>query len=190
MSRPGANRPTVQDMTVIALVAVLVLISKTVLRMPIKVSGHAGVLWIAALMVGRSAVRYPIAATLMGLLGGTLVAIFQPSDAGPLFTVFKYLMPGMVLDVLVLPLGGRFEKMVPAMVVGAAAHSTKVLVDVAQGLVAGITGPVLYMGLTVSLLLHIAFGALGGLIAAKIVEVLLRAQIPQMVGPRGRGGPG
>jgi len=190
MSQRTKDRPTVQDMTVIALVAVLVLVSKTVLRMPIKVPGHAGVLWIAALMVGRSAVRYPIAATLMGLLGGTLVAIFQPSDAGPVFTVFKYVMPGMVLDMLLLPLGGRFERIVPSMIVGGAAHSTKVLVDLAQGLVAGITGPILYAGLTASLVLHIAFGALGGLIAAKIVAILVRARIPQMAGPGGRSGSG
>jgi hypothetical protein len=175
-------------MTVIALVAVLVLVSKSVLRMPIKVPGHAGVLWIAALMVGRSAVRYPIAATLMGLLGGTLVALMQPSDAGPLFTVLKYVLPGMVLDVMVIPLGGRFDKVLPAMLSGAAAHATKVVVDVGQSLVAGISGPVLYAGLTVSLVLHIVFGALGGLIAAKIVGLLIRAQIPQMTdssGPRG-----
>jgi len=35
-------------------------------------------------------------------------------------------------------------------------------------------------GLTFDLTLHIAFGALGGLIAAKIVGALIRAQIPQM----------
>ncbi|MEI8081231.1 MAG: hypothetical protein WCI74_05240 [Actinomycetes bacterium] len=190
MNRPLTYRPTTRDLTVIALVAVLVLVAKTVLRMPIKVSGHAGVLWIAALMVGRSAVKYPIAATLMGLLGGTLVAIFQPSDAGPLFTVLKYMLPGMVLDVLVVPLGGRFDSVLPSMLAGAAAHGTKVIVDVAQSLVAGITGPVLFAGLTVSLLLHIVFGALGGLIAAKIVAVLVRAQVPQMMDPPARGGSG
>ena len=184
------NKPSIRDLTVIALVAVLVLISKTVLRMPIKVPGHAGVLWIAALMVGRSAVRYPIAATLMGLLGGTLVAIFQPSDAGPIFTVLKYVLPGMVLDVLIVPMGGRFDQVMPSMLAGGAAHSTKVLVDVAQSLVAGITGPVLYAGLTFSLVLHIAFGALGGLIAAKIVGLLVRAQVPQMIDSQKRSGSG
>jgi len=65
-----------------------------------------------------------------------------------------------------------------------------VLVDVAQSLVAGITGPVLYAGLTVSLVLHIAFGALGGLIAAKIVGVLVRAQVPQMSDSQNRSGGG
>jgi hypothetical protein len=173
-------------MTVIALVAVLVLVAKTVLRMPIKVSGHAGVLWIAALMVGRSAVRYPAAATIMGLIGGTLVAIFQPSDAGSLFTVLKYVLPGMMLDLLAPLVGGRFNHVVPAMIAGAAAHATKVLVDVVQGLVAGITGPLLYAGLTVSLVLHIVFGALGGLVAAQIVGILIRAQIPQMADAPGR----
>jgi len=175
-------------MTVIALVAVMVLVAKTVLRMPIKVSGHAGVLWIAALMVGRSAVRYPIAATLMGLIGGTLVAVFQPSDSGSLFTVLKYVLPGLTLDLLIPLVGGRFDHVVPAMIAGGAAHATKVVVDLAQGIVAGISGPLLYAGITVSLALHIAFGALGGLIAAKIVGVLVRAQVPQMADVRDRDG--
>ena len=105
MTKLNTHKIPIRDLTVITLVAVLVLVSKSVLRMPIKVPGHSGVLWIAALMVGRSAVRYPLSATLMGLLGGTLVALMQPSDAGPLFTVLKYVLPGMVLDVMVVPLG-------------------------------------------------------------------------------------
>ena len=76
------------------------------------------------------------------------------------------------------------------MLAGAAAHATKVAVDVVQSLVAGISGPVLYAGVTVSLILHIAFGALGGLIAAKIVGLLIRAQVPQMIDPPGSGGTG
>ncbi len=190
MTKLNTHKIPIRDLTVITLVAVLVLVSKSVLRMPIKVPGHAGVLWIAALMVGRSAVRYPFSATLMGLLGGTLVALMQPSDAGPVFTVLKYVLPGMVLDVIVVPLGGRFDQVLPAMFAGAAAHATKVVVDVGQSLVAGITGPLLFAGLTVSLVLHIAFGALGGLIAAKIVGLLIRARVPQMIDPAGRGGPG
>jgi hypothetical protein len=180
MNQPSRTRPTVQDMTVIALVAVLILVSKSVLRMPIKLPGHAGVLWIAALMVGRSAVRYRGAATLMGLLGGTLVAIFQPSASGFALTIAKYVLPGIVLDAFAVPLGGRFDQVLPAMIAGGAAHASKVLVDLVQGLVVGIPRSVLFAGLSFDLTLHIVFGALGGLIAAKIVGVLVRAQVPQM----------
>lgn len=174
-------------MTVIALVAVLMLIAKTVLRMPIKVSGHGGVLWIAALIVGRTAVRYPGSATLMGLLGGTLVAIFAPGDSAMFFTVAKYVLPGLVLDVLAPLLNNRFDRVLPAVFAGAAAHASKVLVDLVQGLAAGLTGPILMTGITVQLLLHIAFGALGGIVAVLVLRVLVRAQIPQLAGIGNRG---
>jgi hypothetical protein len=174
-------------MTVIALVAVMILIAKAVLRMPIKVPGHGGVLWIASLMVGRAVVRRPGTATLMGFLGGTLVAIFQPSDSVMYFTVAKYVLPGIVLDVLAPLLGDRFDRMIPAMLAGALAHSSKVLVDVLQGLVAGVPRAILTAGLTFELVLHIAFGALGGVIAALVLRTLIKAQIPQLAGLTDRG---
>ena len=182
MSRIATARWRTSELTTIALIAVLILIAKTVLRMPIRVSGHAGVLWIAALIVGRTAVRRPGAATLMGFLGGTLVALFQPADAGPFFTIAKYVLPGMVLDVLAPLFADRFDRIVPAVVAGAAAHASKVAVDLVEGLIAGLRGPLLMTGLTLSLVLHIAFGALGGLIAALVLRTMIRAHVPQVAG--------
>lgn len=180
MSRPSTYKLGVRQLTVIALVAVMILIAKTVLRMPIKVPGHGGVLWIAALIIGRAVVRYPAAATLMGLVGGTLVAIFQPGDAAAFFTVAKYVLPGIVLDLLAPMIGDRFDQVLPAMLAGALAHAAKVAVDLVEAWAAGISGAALTTGITVQLVLHIGFGALGGLIAAIVLRLLIRAQIPQL----------
>jgi len=187
VNKNATSKLSTRQMTVIALVAVMIVIGKTVLRMPIKVPGHGGVLWIAALIVGRTVVRWPGSATLMGLIGGTLVAILQPSDAAMFFTVAKYVLPGIVLDVLAPLLDTRFDKILPAMLAGAAAHAAKVLVDVVQGMAAGVPRAILAAGITVDLLLHIGFGALGGLIAALIVRMLMRAQIPQFAHLVNRG---
>lgn len=187
--RPTTSRFTTSQITVIALVAVLVVVAKTVLRLPIKVPGHAGVLWIAALIVGRVAVRRPGAATLMGLVGGTLVAIVQPSEAGLFFAVAKYVIPGIILDVLAPLFGDRLDRIPFAMAAGAAAHAGKVVVDVVQAYAAGLRGPLLFAGLTWELMLHIAFGALGGLIAALLLRTLLRAGLPQFDGLAGEAEP-
>lgn len=180
MSHRQPARIRVADMTVIALVAVMILLGKTLLRMPISVSGHAGVLWIAALVIGRGVVRRPWSATLMALIGGLLVAVMQPSSSGALLTVAKYVIPGMLLDGLTPLLGGRLDRIVPAVVAGGAAHAGKVAVDLVEGLIAHVPASVLAVGLTASTALHIAFGALGGLLGALVLRALMRARIPQM----------
>ena len=182
MTDDSRTRPSrgiaVGDITVIALVAVMIVLGKTITRIPISVSGHGGVLWIAALVIGRAVVRKPWAATMMGLIGGLLVVMFQPSDAGPFFAILKYVVPGMVLDVL-YPLLGGFDRGVPAVFAGAIAHAAKVLVDVVQALVLSGRGPALLV-LAEEPIGHILFGALGGLLGALVLKALIRAKIPQL----------
>lgn len=176
----STSRFETRHLTVIALVAVMMLVAKMSLRMHIGVSGHGGVLWIAALLVGTAVVRRRGASLMMGFLGGTLVALFLPGDATALFTVSKYALPGLVLEGLAPLLGYRFDRWPEAMVAGALAHAAKVATDVAQNLLAGITGSILLAGFTADLLLHIAFGALGGFVAVLLLRALLRARIPQL----------
>jgi len=182
MSRRPDARIAIADMTVIALIGVTMLVGKTLLRMPISVSGHAGVLWTAALVIGRGVVRRPGSAVLMGAVGGMLIAVFQPSDGGFFFAVAKYVAAGAVLDIMAPLVGERLDRIAPAVVAGALAHTGKVAVDLVQGIVAGVTAPVLAAGLTAETLLHIGFGALGGLIGALVLRALIRARIPQLAG--------
>jgi hypothetical protein len=167
-------------MTVIGLVGVMILLGKTLLRMPISVSGHAGVLWIAALMIGRGVVRRPWSATLMALIGGLLVAMIQPSDSGMLFTVAKYVIPGIILDIVAVLVNSRLDLLLPAVAAGALAHSGKVVVDLVQGVIAGVPASILAVGLTASTALHIAFGALGGLLGALVLRAMIKARVPQL----------
>lgn len=179
--REGAKQRgfAVGDITVIALVSVMMLIGKTVLRVPINIPGHAGVIWIASMIVGRGAIRKPGAATVMGLIGGLLVAFAQPNDGGLFFTVAKYALVGFTLDMLA-PLVGRFDRIVPAVFAGAVAHGSKVAIDVIQDFVFGLPTWWIVTDLTKNLVLHIAFGALGGLLGALILQALIRARIPQL----------
>lgn len=167
------------DITVIALVAVLILLGKTVLRFGIQLSGHGGVLWIAALVVGRGVVRRRWAATMMAAVGGLLVAFLSPGTDGFL-NVLKYVLPGLTLDLLTPLFGNRLDRVVPATIAGAAAHATKVLVDIIPGLVAGLSTPVILAGIGVNVIPHLAFGALGGMIGAFVLIALHRAHIPQL----------
>ena len=179
----SSNGIPVAEMTVFALVAVMMLLAKTITRMPIKTSGHSGLLWIAALVIGRGVARQRWAATLMGVVGGLLVAIFQPTHAGLLLDAAKYIVPGIVLDLL-YPLLGRLDRVVPAMFAGAIAHASKVAVDVLQAIVVHLGDRTaaywaLYT-LARSTVGHVLFGALGGLLGALVLKALIRAKIPQL----------
>jgi hypothetical protein len=172
-------RPDAREIAAMALIAVFVLVGKSLIRMPIKVPGHAGVLWVAALIIGRAAVRKPGAGLFMGLIGGVLIALMTPSQAGPLFTVAKYAVCGLVLDLLAPAFESRFDRILPAVVAGAAALAGKVVVDVLQEVVTGVPAAYIAAGLTVTAIAHIGFGALGGLSAALVLKALRRAHLPQ-----------
>lgn len=167
------------DLTVIALVGALILVGKVALKIPIQLSGHGGVLWIAALIVGRGIVTRRWAATFMGLVGGLLVVFLSPGTDG-FFNVFKYVLPGLTIDLLLPLTGRRLDRVVPAVLVGAAAHATKVLVDIAVAVIAGLPPVVIFATIGVDTTLHIAFGALGGAIGAFVLVALHRARIPQL----------
>lgn len=177
----ATRRPVpVADLTVIALIGVAIVVGKTVLRLPIHLPGHSGIFWIAAMIVGRRIVRFNGAATMMGLVGGILVAIIQPSDGGFFFAVAKYVCAGVVLDLFTPLVAGRLDRLVPGILAGALAHTGKVVVDVAQSFAAGLPPSVIAAGLTIDTVAHIAFGALGGLIGVTILRTLVRARIPQL----------
>ena len=182
--RSGASRGIpVAEMTVFALVAVMMLLAKFMTRMPIKLPGHSGLLWMAALVIGRGVVKRPTAATLMGVVGGVLVAMFEPTRSGPFLVAAKYIVPGIVLDLL-YPLLGSLDRLVPAVFAGAIAHTSKVGVDVVEQIV-------LHLGdrtasfwalytLAHDTVGHIVFGALGGMLGAFVLKALIRAKIPQL----------
>jgi hypothetical protein len=187
---PRGTHIGASDLTVIALVGVLILVGKTALRFGIALSGHGGVLWIAALIVGRSVVRRRWAGTMMGLTGGLLVAFLSPGTDGML-NVAKYVLPGLTLDLLMPLFGQRLDRAAPAAIAGAAAHATKVLVDVFVGVIAGLSPALIFVGLGLNVTLHVGFGALGGILAAGVLVALHRARIPQLryldEPPPGRG---
>lgn len=173
-------RPSAGEITVMALVGVFILVGKVLLRMPVKTSGHAGVLWIAALIIGRGVVRRPGAATIMAFVGGALIVMFFPNASGLFFPILKYVVPGMVLDVLAWAFGDRLYRIGPAIFTGAVAHVSKIPIDYLELVLKGIPAAIRNVQISADTVLHIGFGALGGLIGALVLKALIRARIPQL----------
>ncbi|TDB36970.1 MAG: cobalt ABC transporter permease [Actinobacteria bacterium] len=178
VGRPRKPHFTVREIVLLALLAALIVVTKMVLRMPIRVPGHSGVLWMAALVIGRGLVKRPWAGTILGFVSGVLAVLFVGGAEGPLLWV-KYLAPGMVLDLIdvLVPIG--FEDRFLGTLAGAIANCAKLLSATVIALLMGLPAGFLVVGLGASAVSHAFFGGLGGWLGS----YLLRRLGPILNGP-------
>ncbi len=175
----GPRKPhfATRDLVLLALLAAMIVVTKMVLRMPIRVPGHSGVLWMAALVVGRGLVRRPWAGTILGLVSGILAVVLVGGAEGPLLWV-KYLAPGVMLDLIdvLVPVG--LDDPFIGTLAGALANCTKLLSATVVALVMGLDAGFLVVGLGASAVSHAFFGALGGWLGSfllgRLRPILLR----------------
>lgn len=161
---------------VIALVAAMIVTAKFYLRIPLHVPGHSGIFWMALLLIGVGIVQRPGAGTLIGFLSGLLAIAVLPGREG-IFIGLKYFAPGVVMDVLWVTLGRRFDSAPVAILAGAAANVAKLTTSYVIGLLAGIPHGYLALGLGVAASSHLFFGALGGWIGSITLRRLERTGI-------------
>jgi hypothetical protein len=142
------------------------------LRLPLKVPGHKGLIWITVLMIGRlvSQRRWAATVTSSSAAATSLIPIMGFKD--PIDT-FAFLISGFVLDLgfilsprLVLSLWG-------VAVLGAFAHATKPMSKYLASVGTGLPFPSMITGLAYPLLLHGLFGAIGAIAAALFLKLPL-----------------
>jgi hypothetical protein len=171
---------TLRDLILLALIAALVALGRSLLRLPIHVPGHSGVVWIALLVIGRGMVKKNGAGFLIGLTAGFLVTLLAPGKESVLEWT-KYASAGLVLDVTTWTLGGDLRRWWAAALSGAAAHLAKLVTMTLVGLLLRVPTTILVMGLALTATTHVAFGALGGLLGALVLR-----ELDRVPGLRGR----
>lgn len=97
--------------------AVFILMAKTVLRLHLKIPGHAMFLTMFFLLIARGCVRYRLAATFTGLLAGIMAMILGMGKGGPLI-LLKYAFPRLAVDLMAFLLPGLFESVILCVVTG------------------------------------------------------------------------
>jgi hypothetical protein len=156
---------TLRDLMLIALVAALCILAKMILRVPVHVPGHSGVLWVALFVICRGLVDKRGAGVLLGLVTGVLAQFAGFGDVGPLEWT-KWLAAGVVLEVLTIVIPGDLRSLPKAIVVGAALHLGKLAALTLAGVILQVPWALLFLGLGWSATTHMLFGALGGLLGA------------------------
>ena len=178
-AKPARWHVPIRAQIIIALVSALIVSAKFYFNMPLHVPGHSGIFWMALIIIGVGLVRQPGAGTLIGLVSGILAVMFVPGREGMLVGV-KYFAAGLTVDVLTQLLGGRLDRYVVAIVVGAAANVAKLASSYIIGVLMGVPSGYLALGLGLAATTHLVFGALGGWVGAFVLKRLARIGIPAL----------
>jgi len=162
------------ELVLLALLAALVVVAKISLRLPLQMSGHSGIFWMAIIIVGAGIIPKRGAASLVGVTSGVLAAFLGLGDFGALNTLLSYAAVGVGTD-LALWLLGRPENLVVATLAGTLGHMAKFLVKWGMGTITGAPVGFVALGLAKALVGYVVFGALGGLLGALTLQALRRA---------------
>lgn len=164
---------TLRDLLLIAMIAALAMLVKLVLRIPLHVPGHSGVLWVALFVICRGLVDKRGAGILLGFVSGVLAQFMGFGDVGPLEWT-KWLSAGIVLELLTVAIPGDLRSFPKAIVVGAALHLGKLAALTLAGVLLQVPFALLFLGLGYSATTHVLFGALGGFLGALGLRELRR----------------
>lgn len=162
------------QLILLALFAALVVIAKIALRLPLQLSGHSGIFWMAMLIVAARVVPRRGAASLVGVTSGLLAAFLGLGDFGALNTFLSYAMVGVGTD-LALMLLGNPENLVVAGLAGVLGHFAKFLVKWGLGALTGAPVGFVALGLLKAMVGYILFGALGGVLGGLTLLALRKA---------------
>jgi len=162
------------QLILLALFSGLVVISKIALKTPLRMPGHSGVFWVAIIIIAARVVPKPGATSLVGLLSGTIAGFLGMGDFGALDTFLSYLMIGVGADLALLLLGNP-ENLIVAGLAGVLGHLGKFLVKWLFGAITGAPLGFVSLGLLNSLILYVAFGALGGVLGGLTLIALRKA---------------
>ena len=102
------------QLILLALFAALIVVAKIALRLPLQLSGHSGIFWMAIVIVAAGVVPKVGAASLVGLTSGIIAAFLGMGDFGALNTFLSYTMVGVGTDLALLFLGRKPENLVVA----------------------------------------------------------------------------
>jgi hypothetical protein len=163
------------NLILLALFAALIVVTKITLRLPLNLSGHSGVFWMAIMIVAAGIVPKRGSASIVGLTSGILAAFLGMGDWGALNTFLSYTAVGVGVDLALLLLGGDPSNLVVATLAGVIGHLSKFLVKWLFGIVSGAPVGIIILGTARGLIGYVIFGAIGGFLGGLTLLALRRA---------------
>jgi hypothetical protein len=162
------------QLILLALFSALIVVAKIALRLPLQLSGHSGIFWMAILIVAAGVVPKRGAASLVGLTSGILASFLGLGDFGALDTLLSYTMVGVGTDLALLLLG-KPENLVVAGLAGVLGHFAKFLVKWGMAAITGAPVGFVALGLLKAMIGYVVFGAIGGVLGGLTLLALRKA---------------
>ncbi len=148
----------------------LIAIANNILRMPLHMPGHTSIWWMGILVLGKGLIPKKGAGITMGIVSGMVVVLLGDKDGVIVF--FKYLMPGIMLDLISPLFYNKLESPIIGAICGALASVAKMIANVALGMALNLPMVFLTLGLGFTAISHVIYGAIGGVLATILIKRL------------------
>ncbi|HXQ23994.1 MAG TPA: ECF transporter S component [Candidatus Acidoferrales bacterium] len=174
--QPRVSRPyfSTFELLVLGMFAAVVAVANLALRLPVKMPGHSGVVWMALLITASAVVPKRGAATVVASLSAFIAVLLGIGDKGALDTALSYTAAGVGVDAVLIVLRRAGGPAVCA-VAGAAGNLAKLAVKTLLDLWIGIPAGFVVAGRLIPALTHAIFGLVGGYLGFLVVAALRRA---------------
>lgn len=159
------------DVLRLTMFGTLISITKDITRMPLHLPGHTSIYWMGILVLGKGLIPKFGAGIIMGIVSGVLAVLLGLGKEG-VFVFFKYFIPGLLIDFLAPLFNNKLESPIIGTICGVLTSLSKMVVNLALGLLLKLPLVFLTLGLGFTSVSHVLFGAAGGLIAAILIKRL------------------
>lgn len=165
------NRFSMREALLLGFCATFIVLTKATLRMKLGISGHSMFFMTFFLLLARGIVPKTGAATLAGLLAGAISIALGLAHKGPII-MLNFVFPALVIDTAGIFLPRFTTRLLPCLIIGGMAASTK---GVAEGIVLFVTGvssEIVFLKTLVEGAWAAFFGILGSLPVPAIIRKL------------------
>lgn len=163
---------TLHEAMFLTLCAVLLVTTKVFFRLKLGIPGHNTVFLAFCLILGRTLVVRPLAASFVGLVAGLAMMALGLGKAGPLVLV-QTIVPGLLIDALALI--GLTRSIWGAVLLGLVTGLGRAPAQLLANLLVGMELDIALLSTGLKSLTAIAFGGIGGLAAFVVAKRLIRA---------------
>ncbi|BBO92767.1 hypothetical protein [Desulfosarcina ovata] len=162
---------SLKDALFLGFCAVFILSAKAVLRLHLKIPGHSMFFTLFFLLIARGCVQHRLAASTSALLAGVMAVILGMGKGGPLILV-KFLIPGLVVDLMAGMIPGLFNSVSLCLITAAAAAATRFLSDCLVDYLAGMDMDILLQHAMIKSAGNVLFGTAGGMLVPAVIRKL------------------